>query len=85
MFLDYMYFRLCWISTDIFLSLHVLSSALVISLFFVNDFHAPKVINTLDYLRVRRSQKLLLVLKFTCTNKNGNFVKETDTSGYIVV
>ena len=36
-------------------------------------------------LRVRRSQKLLLVQKFTCTNKNGNFVKENDTSGYIVV
>ena len=26
-----------------------------------------------------------LYTKFTCTNKNGNFVKETDTSGYIVV
>ena len=37
------------------------------------------------YLRVHRSQKLLLVFKFTCTNKNGNFVKETYTSGYIVV
>ena len=38
-------------------------------------------------LRGRRSQKLLLVRKFTFTNKNGNFVKESDTctSGYIVV
>ena len=27
----------------------------------------------------------ILVRKFTCTNKNGNFVKETDTSGYSVV
>ena len=28
---------------------------------------------------------LLLVWKFTCKNKNVIFVKETDTSGYIVV
>ena len=28
-------------------------------------------------LRGRRPQKLLLVWKFTCANKNGNFVKET--------
>ena len=38
-----------------------------------------------DYLTVRQSQKLYIVLKFTCKNKNGNFVKETDISGYIVV
>ena len=28
--------------------------------------------------------KALTCMKFTCTNKNGNFVKETDTSGYII-
>ena len=36
-------------------------------------------------LRGRQSQKLLLVWKFTCTNKNGNFVKKTYASGYFVV
>ena len=35
-------------------------------------------------LRERQSQKLLLVLKFTCTNKNRNFVKETYTSGFFL-
>ena len=41
--------------------------------------------NFASYLRGRRSQKLLLVGKFTCINKIDNFVKETDTFGYIVV
>ena len=36
-------------------------------------------------LRVRRSQKLLLVRKLTCKNYNGIFVKKTDTSGHSVV
>ena len=39
-------------------------------------------------LRVRLSQKLLTsvtCMKIYILNKNGNFVKETDTSGYIVV
>ena len=29
--------------------------------------------------------KLITVLKLTCTNKNSNFVKATDTPDYIVV
>ena len=35
-------------------------------------------------LRVRQRQKPVLVQKFTCKNKNGIFVKEIITSGYIV-
>ena len=49
---------------------------------------ANRMIVDLKYsraFRVRRSQMLLLVCKFTCTNKNGNFIKETNTSGYTVV
>ena len=35
-------------------------------------------------LRVRQRQKPVLVSNFTCKNKNGIFVKEINTSGYIV-
>ena len=40
---------------------------------------------SLRIMSICRSQKLLLVSKFTCTNKNDNFVKETDTAGHIVI
>ena len=35
-------------------------------------------------LRVRQQQKPVLVSNFTCKNKNGSFVKEINTSSYIV-
>ena len=35
-------------------------------------------------LRVRQRQKPVLVSNFTCKNKNGIFVKEVNTSGYIL-
>ena len=38
----------------------------------------------LHFLRVRQRQKPVLVSNFTCKNKNGLFVKEINTSGYIV-
>ena len=47
--------------------------------------YGPPLTDVDMLLRGRRIQKLLLVWKYTCTNKNGNFVKETDTSGYIAV
>ena len=49
------------------------------------DFTIRMICRKKEYLRVRRSQKLLLVRKFSCTNKSGNFVKDTNTSGYSVV
>ena len=48
-------------------------------------WHCISVWSIGSTLRVRRSQKLLLVQKLTCINKNDNFVKETDAPGYIVV
>ena len=37
-----------------------------------------------QWLRRRRSQKSLLVRKFTCKIKNGFSAKDIDSSGYIV-
>ena len=45
------------------------------------DFHCCGVVHLLEGSPISKA----LVWKFTCTNKNGKFVKETDTSGYIVV
>ena len=36
-------------------------------------------------LRSQRVKGSPITKAITCTNKTGNFVKETDTSGYIVV